>query len=286
MDRFKFWSRPKQPDHQPVAETPKRFDVQPRTDVGAQGLPADPDRAARLMALRRRRQSVLLEVTAAEDAASEHNRWRAQRLLLEQAIEEIDGDITGLDQARGEPGAPLPPTPVTNVTIETEPLVTVQFQIGEERFRYAEEIDWAERGFQLARSELHREAGDVARLLPPDLPEKHFGPLAKHLDASLFVYASDLRDRALEGQAIPDATLADLARPSTEHGGWLDWLGQSPIAQARDIERNRLAAERVRLSSERDHLRAEQEKLTEQLPFARRRLAEVDREIEKVTSGT
>ena len=82
---------------------------------------------------------------------------------------------------------------------------------------------------------------------------------------------------------VPPATLADLARPSSEFGGWLDWHGNSLFAQSVQLQKRELLADRDRLEAERAGLVEEESKTAENLPFAQRRLAEVDREIAEVT---
>jgi hypothetical protein len=286
MERFKFWQRGKQA---PSSEEPpviKRFNIQPRTDTSPVGSPADPDQATRLAALRRQREAVLSEVAAAEAALAENNRWRAEIELIEQAIAETDEDLAALDHRSAPAGRQLPATPVSDLSVEVEPVARVRFRIGDEQFDYVEEIDWAERGTQIARSELIRQSGDPAALVtdPPDSAERD--RLADHLERSLFVFATDLRDRALAGEQLPAATLSDLARPSAEFGAWLDWSGNSPIRQRIEIERNRLEAERARLAGERQALIEDQEKMVELVPIARRRLLELDRIIDAITAGT
>ncbi len=166
-----------------------------------------------------------------------------------------------------------------------EPVATVQFTIGESDFVYAEELDWAERGTQIARSDLHRDQGDIGQVLPADLPADQREHVVEHLEGSLFAFASDVRDRAIEGQPLPEATLTDLARPSSEFGGWLEWSGQSPIAQARQIELNRLRAEQERLEHERTQLHEEESKMIESIPVIRRRLADVEQRLTSLTTS-
>jgi hypothetical protein len=104
--------------------------------------------------------------------------------------------------------------------------------------------------------------------------------LVEHLAASLFVFATDLRDRALNGQPLPTApTLADLARPCDACGGWQDWHGTCPECQRRAWQRQHLDAEEERLRREREREEDERARLADRLPIARRRLAEVDAEI-------
>jgi len=286
VDRLKFW-RPKEPA--PTVEplpVIKRFNIQPRTDVGTLGLPADPDLAARLVALRKRREALLHDVTSAEEAGAEHNRWRTEIALIDQAMDETERDLKEIGTTVGPAGTALPPAEITDISCETEPVVRVRFRIGADEFSYSEEIDWAERGHQLARSELIAEQGNIDALIPADFPASERTAAQSHLERSLFAFASDIRDRTLNEQAVPSATLADLAKPSREYGGWLDWTGQSAIQSAHEAERNRLRAELERLQSERARLIEDEAKTAELLPIARRRLAELDRDIEAINPGT
>ena len=288
MDRLKFWRRrqPEQPALEPVP-TIMRFNIQPRTDVGTFGLPTDPEKANRLVALRKRREALAHDVESATNAGTDDNRWRAEIKLIVQAIHEIDADRAAIDATPpGPAGAALPATPITGVAVDVGPVARVRFRIGDTHFSYAEEIDWAERGTQLARSELIPDAGDVEVLIPATVPADQRQALAEHLEQSLFAFASDLRDRTLNRESIPEATLSDLARPSTECGGWLDWLGQSAAQQEREASKAVLFAERQRLMADRARLIEDQNKIAENLPIARRRLAELDREIEAITAGT
>ncbi len=129
-------------------------------------------------------------------------------------------------------------------------------------------------------------SGDVAALIPAEFSQDQRAALETHLRQSLFVFASDIRDRTLEGNALPVATLADLARPSAEHGGWLDWAGQSANQQAKEEARHNLLAERSRLETERAQLVEDQVRTAENLPIARRRLADLEREIETLMADT
>jgi hypothetical protein len=287
VDRLKFWKRkqPEQPSVEPIP-TIKRFNIQPRTDIGTLGLPSDPDQATRIVALRKRREALLHDVEAAEEAASASNRWRAEIALIDQAIDETNRDLAGVGASDDRvPGATLPATPITDVTVATDPVPRVRFRVGDQEFSYAEEIDWSERGHQLARSELIRESGDIDALVPRKLPDDQQTAIREHLQRSLFAFATDLRDRALSDQELPKATLADLAQPSAEYGGWLEWGGQSPVQQAEETERTRLLAERDRLMTDRNRLIEDEAKTAENLPLARRRLADVDKEITEFTAG-
>ena len=103
--------------------------------------------------------------------------------------------------------------------------------------------------------------------------------LIDHLTKSLFAFATDQRDRALAGESLATATLADMARPDPQFGGWLDWNGNSPNAHELEAARAPLIAEIERLEKERKTLAEEEANLAESLPFARRRLLEIENRI-------
>jgi hypothetical protein len=283
MPKFQFWKRaqPEKPEIEPPP-VPRKFNVEPRTDVGTFGLPTDPDNAAKLVQLRRRRELLQNELNASQSAADPENRWQAEVRLIDQAIEEVrsDRDASGADAVR--PGSVLPDIPVTDVDVSLEPVPTVRFRIGAEPFVYQEEIDWAERGFQLARSELHLEGGSVAAVIPPSISGDEATALTEHLTGSLFAFATDQRDRQMNGESLSPATLADLAKPDEQHGGWLDWAGKSPIEATKQVERLRFDEEIERLRLERDALLAEEARLAEQLPFVKRRMQDVETAIAAV----
>lgn len=282
MPNWKFWEKPSgQPVQPPPApEQPRRFSARPRTDLINPAAAADPAKAEALARLKRRREAVLFDVEQSEMAASEDNVWRQRVALIDEALAAVRVDRERLLAERTPPGVALEPMPIEEIGVSEGPPPSVAFRIGGERFAYEEEIDWAERGFQLARSELQLRSGDPAALLPAGIEGAAREALLEHLTGSLFVFASDLRDRALAGQPLPDgATLADLARPDTEHGGWLDWHGHSPEGTRRQIRLRELDAEERRLLEERARELEEMARLADRLPIALRRLADLDAEI-------
>ena len=277
--RLQFWKKEPEPTAL-IASIPvvNKFNVVPRTDVGEQGLPADPDMAAKLTALRKRRESLLAELQNAKSATESDNRWTREVRLIDQAIGEIEGDRSvGIESPAA--GIELDKTPIEDVVVVLDPVATVSFRIGDARFRYQEDLDWAERGYQIARSDLHLESGDPMALVPDVAPADQHARLAEHLSLSLFEFASDMRDRALADESFGHVALRDLAVPDRENGGWLDWLGQSPIGSERERTIAGLNAEIERLRTERDQLLEDQAKAVEQLPFVQRRLADVQRQI-------
>lgn len=288
MRRWRFWEREHNPSNQPttadtelppVAPNARGFHAPPPRDRTPSPAPS-PDDNDRLARLRRRREAVLYDVEQAESASQPDNPWQERIALLDEAIAAVDRDRRALAALPVKPGIPVPPTPITNLRVSTETPASVSFEIGQERFIYDEDVDWAERGTQIVRPELVHRAGDPARLIPETVPEDRRGDLLDHLTASLFVFATDLRDRVLNDQPLPPApTLADLACPCDECGGWQDWHGTCPECQRRTWRRQELDAEEIRLRSEREREAEERARLADRLPIARRRLAEVDAEI-------
>jgi hypothetical protein len=285
MSRFKFWKRDS--DTPPESTEPARvtrFNVSPRTDVGGQQVPADPQQAARLSALRKQREALLHEVETAISASRDTNRWRMEIALIGQALGEVQDDLAALPTRGGEPGIPLPATPIHLGPFATEPAVSLEIVIDNVPFRLEEAVDWAERGFQRARSELALTSGDMSLVIPDSFPSDQRSAVIDHLQQSLIAYATDVRDHLLEGSPPPLATLAELAPPSEEFGGWLLWSGQSPFAAELALQQRALYGERERLERERATLLDEQAKAVEGLPVAKRRLADVEREIAAIES--
>lgn len=279
MSRWKFWEKPPEPPR-PEPKPEPIFRIPPRTDALAISPNLDSDQAARLRRLRQRRASVLYDVERAEEAGRPDNSWDQRIALIDETIKGVERDLASVDHDRHPEGAALPPTPIDDISVTSDPVPTVSFSVGNERFTFQEDIDWAERGFQIARSDLVLQSGDSSHLVPESVSGEERQRLAEHLSASLFAFATDLRDRSLERQPLPTgATLADLAKPSAEHGGWLDWRGDAPEKSRRDARRAQLTAELGRFRSEQAREREERARWEDRLPIARRRLSEIDAEI-------
>ncbi|HVL24754.1 MAG TPA: hypothetical protein VM450_11765 [Thermomicrobiales bacterium] len=248
------------------------------------GAKRQPDRTAtpdeRMAKLQRQRLAILYDIEQGELASEPENPWQHRVELLTEALANVQDDQKAAAEVQPSPWHPLPATPVTDTVIDTEGAATVSFAIGGNPFHYAEEVDWAERGHQLARPELEPVEGDVTPLVPADTPEALREPLAEHLAQSLFVFASDLRDRQLDGEPLPASpTLADMGKPCPVCGGWTDWRGRCEACTARKARLMELKREENRLLSERASEAEERHRLVERLPVSRRRLSDVDNEI-------
>lgn len=280
--RWRFWERdpapePEAPPPAPQTLRPSRWRTPPLTD---------PAQQAKLDQLRHRREMLEYDLERAESARRPDNPWQERVALLDESLATVDADLAALASLPPEPSVPLPATPITAIESSGGEPATVRFQIGPEQFAYEEETDWDQRGGPVVRGELRRRSGDAAALVPPTTPDELRPTLAAHLVDSVTVFATDLRDRTLDGEPLPEQpTLTDLARPDPECGGWLDWRGASATCARRAWQRQQLQAEALRLTGEREEALDDRVKWAERLPIARRRLADIDTEIARLTDS-
>jgi hypothetical protein len=241
---------------------------------------ADSAMQPRLDQLLKRRDLIAFDVERAKAAHRPENPWRERIDLLDESLAMIEADLATLAALSPLTTFALPETPITEVMATVDDVASVRFAIGDERFLFEEETDWSERGGPVVRGELHQRGGDGAELVPASTPDERRHALARHLQDSVVVLATDLRDRALDGEAMPaDATLADLANPCPVCGGWRDWRGTCALCAERSYQRQQLTAEAVRLAKDRDVEENDRHKWAERLAVTRRRLTEVDAEI-------
>ena len=271
---------------QTATEQP-RDETTPRPDasgvVRRRPPAADPAHQGRLDALRQRRDMAAYDLERAHAAREAENPWRERMDLLERSLATIEDDLRALDAIPPLPPFTLPETPITGIDVDLADPVGVAFTIGPERFLWEEETDWDERGGPVVRGQLRQRSGDAGALIPPGVPDERRDALARHLRESADVLAVDLRDRALEGEPLPEApTLADLARPCPVCGDWLDWKGHCDSCATRAWRRQTLRAEAARLNQEREAEEEDRHKWGERLPVARKRLADIDVEIAKL----
>lgn len=236
--------------------------------------------------LRKRRELVAFDLERAEAALRSDNPWQERIDLLGESIATVEADLAALAALPPEPTFPLPETPIVGIEATPAEPASVRFAIGPESFLFTEETDWDQRGGAVVRGDLRLRSGDAGRLVPDETPSELREALARHLVDGAAVFAVDLRDRALDGEAPPKGpTLADLARPSAECGGWCDWRGTCDACTRRAWRRQGLVAERARLGKEQEEEADDRRKWTDRLPIARRRLADVDAEIARVEAG-
>jgi hypothetical protein len=254
----------------------------------AQRLNLQPRRTGSEVDLRRRharlenqREQTLYDIAQGELALEDDNPWKQRTALLTETLETVEADRERTERAQPEPYWPVPPVPVGDLAVAVEnDVATVRFSVGDERFVYEEPLDWAERGHQIARTELHRVEGDPARVLPAETPVELREALLAHLDHSLFVLATVLRDAQLDEAPLPDdVTLADLAKPCPTCGGWTDYRGRCQACARRKVRLQALFQERGRLLNERAAEIEEQHRIAERLPLARKRLRDIEAEI-------
>lgn len=228
----------------------------------------------------RKRHAMLYDIEQGELATDPENPWTHRIELLTEALADVDNDLIATMEATRSPFHPMPETPISGIEVDAGEAVRVAFSIGDEPFEFAEVLDWAERGHQIARPELRPVRNVVSGLVPADIPEDLREPLKAHLTDSIFTFSTDLRDRTLDGDPLPTKpTLADMARPCPDCGGWTNWGGRCPACTVRKAEQQSLKREQKRLLGERASEAEERHRLAERLPIARRRLADLDAEI-------
>jgi hypothetical protein len=250
--------------------------------TGTASPPDDPAQR-RILAVRRQRQAILYDIEQGEMAAAPDNPWTGRIALLSDALGTVTADIAQASIVEPGPSHPLPPTPVSIVDVTAGDVASVAFRVGEHRFTYSDDQDWAERGHQVIRTELVRRTGDPVALVPGDTPATLRADLAAHIDDTLFVFASDLRDRVLDGEPLPsNVTLADLAPPCPVCGGWTDWRGTCQACARRNARIAALKQEERRLLDDRIREDEERHRLVEGLPLARKRLRDVEAELARL----
>ncbi len=282
MPNWKFWEKQsvEVPLTSTVPEPVRRFTAKPRTDLPGINSHLDQEKTAKLNQLRKHREAVLFDVEQAILATQPENPWLERVQLLDEAIEAVRKDREATQHETEPTGEPVIPAPLNSIVFQEGPPPSVRFDLLGEHFTYAEEIDWAERGFQLARGDLLLQSGDPQRVVNAAYRGVQAEAFLEHLSSSLFVFASDMRDRSLAGEALPsEVTLSDLARPDERSGGWFDWKGHSAAAARHDHRIALLQQEEQRLLAERERELQEQARWEDRLPIAKRRLADVDAEI-------
>lgn len=230
-------------------------------------------------AYERRRISLQFDIDQGELASSPDNPWTHRIELLSEALVNVEEELRQAEQVVPGPYHPVPATPISGITVERNEGISLAFTIGDTAFAFEEVLDWAERGTQLARPELVQVDGDALTLVPANTPPSLVVPLGAHLRDSVMTFATDLRDRTLDEDPLPDdPSLADLARPCETCGGWTDWNGTCDTCSTRKARAQELFRERTHLLRERANEAEERHRLTERLPLARHRMRDLQDE--------
>jgi len=256
--------------------------IERRSGEGDRQSPGDPVQR-KLAALRRQRQAILFDIEQGELADTPDNPWTSRITLLGEAMQTVTDDLAIASRVALGPFHPVPATQIAIEAIDEGDVATVAFTVGSERFVYADDPDWAERGHQIARTELVRQSGSVDTLIPSDTPTDLRAALGEHYSDSLFVFATNLRDRSLDGEPLPESpTLTDLARPCPVCGGWMDWRGTCQTCARRNAEAMALKREEVRLLDERAREAEDRARIVEGLSLARTRLRNVEADLARL----
>lgn len=233
--------------------------------------------------LLRRRDELRYDLSLSEQALRPENRWTERLRELDAAIGELEGRIAELDPAPSpSPEPELPPVPVEVAVEPEETPATVTLTIAGMPLRWVEEIDWAERGHQLAPARLRRSEGEVAEVLRAVGYRMPSPALLETLAASLELVAADALSAARRERVWTPVALANLARPCDRCGGWRDVRGRCPTCAAREWERQQLLLERNRLRQERNEVFRDWQRARDRLPVIQRQLAEVEAEIRQL----
>ncbi len=277
---------------QPEPEAPEAPPAPPPLPSKAKGFVPPPPRPAppatadpKLARLQQRRQALETAIELIEQSRDPNSTFQQRIAVLGTTLESIEAEIqkTLPLPSRTLPG--LPATPILRIEVALDPVPSLGFTIGPVRFAYAEEIDWAERGTQIVKGDLVPVDVDIEPLIPDSISGSVRDELAAHLERSLFSFATDLRDRAVESSDQPVApTLADLAIPCPRCGDWQLWGGLCVRCLEHERRLRELNAERSHILDERTSELEERQRQVEDLPLQRRRLAETIAGIQALQS--
>jgi hypothetical protein len=271
MPRFNFWRKERDNPADPTSA---------RSGSTSTTIPIRDAERRRLARLLVRKSNIEYDLTQAETAFMSQNRWTERIAQLEEAIDQANEDIEHLAPQPGDtPHVELPPTPIRVDVRSVDVPSEIAIQVGETMLLFREELDWAERGHQVALPKLTQVDGDVEALVPTGMGSELSQLLSTHLRNSFSVIANESLERTADGEPLLDMTLDDLVRPCEECGGWLDPLGRCPACTELDWKRNEIAAATTRLIDERNDVMADLERTRERLPVFRRQLQDVERDI-------
>ena len=278
----------KQPEP-PPAEAPP---AQPPPPPKAKGFVPPPPRAAastsndpKIIRLENRRQALEDAIALIEHSGDPDSPFQQRISVLGATLDTIEDEIRAATPLEPRVLPRLPETPIEQIAVTLEPVPAVRFSIGPAQFVYEEEIDWAERGTTIVKGDLVPRAIEIDPLIPDSISGAIRSELATHLDRSVFAFATDLRDRAIEGQPLPDnATLAQLALPCPRCGDWQLWGGLCPRCIEHEVRLRNLNLERANVLDERSKEWEERQRKVEELPIQRKRLAQTIADLQALQS--
>ncbi len=274
MQRFSFWRRDRHQDPDQSGSDQRQS--------GSATIPIRDAERRRLARLLTRHSNIEYDIAEAETAFMPRNRWTERLEQLNDAIGQAEEDLASLRAERGAtPDVELPATPI-EIDVESTDPAEIALRVGSAEFLFREELDWAERGHQLALPKLARVSGDALKLVPTGLNQSVKEQLASHLTNSLSIIANEALRHSLDEAALPDLTLADLVRPCDECGGWLDPLGRCPACVELNWKRQEIDAAAARLVDERNDVMADMERARERLPVLRRQYQDAEHDIEEL----
>jgi hypothetical protein len=243
-------------------------------------------RERRRARIERRIQDLRYDLNQAELAQTDANRWTERVEGINEAIEQARRDVESvLTVPPGWVPHPLPAWPVVVESLQPHEPAEIRLRVGEIPFRYSEALDWAERGHQKAPPELRRAEGEIEQLMPDSIPPDRRPELRDHLAHGLATLVTQLREDALDGRQTAPLTLADLASPCPDCGGWRDLKGRCPACQEREWRADQLRADIDRLIKERNDQLEELAKFRDRLPVLRRQLADSEAELAMLGDG-
>ena len=269
----RWWRRDRDQDERPAADRPTN---QPERPVRE----AERRRLARLY---QRREELRYDLMLAEQARQPENRWTERLRELDAAIADLEEQRKALETAPPvlQP-QPLPPVPVeVRVDLQASP-VTVELEISGVVLRWIEEVDWAERGHQIAPAQLRRVEDELEKVLAAVGYRDPSPELLATLAASADLVAADALETVRRRQVWTDIRLDDLARPCPACGGWRDLRDRCPTCAARAWRVQQLILERNRLRRERDEVFRDWQRARDRLPIIQRQLAEVEADIRQL----
>ncbi|WP_448576687.1 hypothetical protein [Thermomicrobium sp.] len=237
----------------------------------------------RLARLYQRREELRYDLMLAEQALQPENRWTERLRELDAAIADLEEQRKALESVPPV----LLPYPLPSVPVEVrvdlgESLATVELEISGVVLRWVEEVDWAERGHQLAPARLRRVEGELGEVLAAVGYREPSPELLATLAASADLVAADALESVRRRQVWTEIRLDDLARPCPACGGWRDLRDRCPTCAARAWQAQHLVSERNRLRRERDEVFRDWQRTRDRLPIIQRQLAEVEADIRQL----